>query len=211
MGADLPCRDAAALLSSVALATTEEVHDAVVEHATHLGRMGIMVRLRVRARELAQSPIGRDQLRSLAFDAAADDIAWGRAPLATWRTFDSEVDCPADLERLDLRLQLPPPDPAVRSKGEKIAQEIEWNFLASLAGPDTSGGLLEELSRSAAIQAALWGDPRIIATQDIRLVMQASIAPLQRRHAALSPRALSPQLSRPAPHVSGWRKLFSSR
>lgn len=63
------------------------LHEAVGDHASHLSRSGIIAKLRAQSRELALSCFGGDQMRSFAFDVAADDIAWGRAPLIQWRAF----------------------------------------------------------------------------------------------------------------------------
>lgn len=201
------------LVSKVAAAAVAELHDSVMEHATHMGRSGIMVRLRVQARELAQSCVGRDQVRSCAFEAAADDIAWGRAPLAAWRTFALEAAAISDSDRAAVRANVPDPDKATEARGGQIARDIERWALTSHDAFDAIRGLASELSAAAEIQALLWDDPRITAAPDLRAVMRASIAPLQRRAGALArdlrPPSISPQPT--APPISGWRKLFAAR
>jgi hypothetical protein len=73
-----PLEHRAALLpSKVAADAAAEVQAAFVSHAACMGRSGIVVRLRAQARELATSAIGYNQISSLAFEAADDDMAWG--------------------------------------------------------------------------------------------------------------------------------------
>lgn len=201
------------LLATAAAAAACEVHESIMDHASHLGRSGILVRLRVQARELAQSAFGRDQVRSRAFEAAADDISWGRAPLTRWRTFAPETALALDDERAALRDRVPQPDAAIEAAGSQVARDIERSVLSSDDALNVIRRLATELADAAMIQAALWDDPRITATPDLRAHMRASIAPLQRRAGALARDQRPPVTSRretPRP-VRGWRKLFATR
>lgn len=213
MTSDLPWARPELLVSKLAAAAVAELHYNVMEYATQMGRSGIMVRLRAQARELAQSPVGRDQVRSCAFEAAADDIAWGRAPLAAWQTFALETAAISDTDRAAVRANVPDPDKAAEARGGQIALDIERWALISHDAFDAIRGLASELSAAEEIQTLLWDDPRITAAPDLRAAMRASIAPLQRRAGALAcdlcPPSVSPQPA--ALPISGWRKLFAAR
>ena len=118
-----PLEDRAALLlSKVAADAAAEVQGAVVGYAAVMGRSGIVMRLRAQARDLATSAIGHDQVSSLAFEAAADDMAWGRAPLESWRPFALGAPGASILERGALRASLPPAGAEVASRGERAAR-----------------------------------------------------------------------------------------
>ena len=201
------------LLSKVAADAAAEVLAAVVGYAANMGRSGIVMRLRAQARELATSAIGHDQVSSLAFEAAADDMAWGRAPLESWRPFALGAPGASILERGALRASLPPAGAEVASRGERAAQTIEKRLLSGHDAFDAIRGHAGALETHAEIQSALWDDPRIAATPDVRLTMQASIEPLRRRLHALAPApsptaalsCLEPLAEAP---VRGWRRLF---
>jgi hypothetical protein len=75
MPPELPWDPVDILISTAAATAVAEVQDALRTHASQLGRSGIIATLRAQSRELAQSSFGRDQIRSLAFDVAADDVA----------------------------------------------------------------------------------------------------------------------------------------
>jgi len=204
---------AALLLSKVAADAAAEVQGAVVGYAARLGRSGIVMRLRAQARELATSAIGHDQLSSLAFEAAADDMAWGRAPLESWRPFALGARGASVLERGAPRARLPPADTEVASRGEQTARAIEQRLLSGRDAFDAIRGHSAALEAQVEIQSALWDDPRIAATPDVRLTMQASIDPLRRRRHALAPTPSSTAASscvEPPPEaaVRGWRRLF---
>lgn len=213
MISDLPWRRPEIMLSKVAAEAIAEVHDSVMDHAAHLGRSGLTVRLRVQARNLAQSCVGRDQIRSRAFEAAADDVAWGRGPLTKWRTFAADAAAVADRDRAALRASVPQSDKASKTRGDQVALDIEREALSSRDAFDAIRGLAAELTAAAQMQAMLWDDPRIAATPDLRAIMRASIISLQRRASALALDAPPPS---PAPQpaarpMSGWRKLFAER
>jgi hypothetical protein len=203
----------ALLLSKVAADAAAEVQGAVIGYAANMGRSGIVMRLRAQARELATSAIGRDQVGSIAFEAAADDMAWGRAPLESWRPFALGERGASLLERRALRARLPPAGTEVASRGEHTAQIIEKRLLS---GHDAFGairGHAGALETQVEIQSALWDDPRIAATSDVRLTMQASIEPLRRRFHAVAPTpsptaALSCLEPPPEAPVRGWRRFF---
>lgn len=209
-----PLEDRAALLlSKVAAEAAAEVQGAVVSYAAVMGRSGIVMRLRAQARELATSAIGHDQVSSLAFEAAADDMAWGRAPLESWRPFALGARGASILERRALRARLPPAGTEVASRGEHTALAIEKRLLSGHDAFDVIRGHAGALETHAEIQSTLWDDPRIVATPDVRLTMQASIEPLRRRLHALAPApsptaALSCLEPPPAAAVRGWRRLF---
>ncbi|OYX02498.1 MAG: hypothetical protein B7Z12_11930, partial [Caulobacter vibrioides] len=165
-------------------------------------------RLRAQARDLAQSAIGRDQVRSCAFEMAADDLAWGRAPLSTWRTF--ALDSVLDPEGEPIALAAPQTDAAIQAEGRQLARDIERQALSSRDAFDAIRGLAAELGAAAQLQALLWRDPRIKAPARLRAIMRASIEPLQRRIGGLTldsrpPSEAARQTARP---ISAWRKLF---
>lgn len=209
-----PLEDRAALLlSKVAADAAAEVQGAVVSYAAIMGRSGIVMRLRAQARDLATSAIGHDQVSSHAFEAAADDMAWGRAPLETWRPFALGAPGASILERDALRARLQRADPEVASRGERTAQAIVKRLLSGNDAFDAIRGHASALETHAEIQSALWDDPRIAATPDVRLTMQASIEPLRRRLHALAPipsptAALSCLEPPPEAPVRGRRRLF---
>lgn len=201
------------LLSKLAADAATEVQGAVVSHAASLGRAGIVARLRRQAHEFGLSAIGDDQIKSLAFLSASDDVAWGRAPLEMWRPFASDA---SELERAALRARLPQPDKEAVLKGEEVAQAIERRVLARHDTFDAIRALYSALEAAAETQSALWDDPRIEAMPDIRLQMYASVAALRRRLDALGAPKLRPttptQLPPPSERaVGGWRRLFAVR
>ena len=211
MTSDLPWRRGGILISTVAAAAVAEVQDSAMDHATHMGRSGIMVRLRMQARELAQSAIGRDQVRSRAFEAAADDIAWGRAPLADWRTFAIDAAQVSDADRAALRAGVPEPDETANARGRQVAREIERRALSTHDACDAIRGLAAELGAEAEIQESLWDDPRIAAAPELRALMRASVFPLRRRVGELALPAHPAPPPQAAPAVRGWRRLFATR
>ncbi|MDP3173344.1 MAG: hypothetical protein Q8M88_02780 [Phenylobacterium sp.] len=204
------------LLSKVAADAAAEVQAAVVRHAASMGRSGIVMALRAQACELGASAIGYDQISSLAFESAADDMAWGRTPLATWRPFALGAAGASILERRALRARLPRVDPEAMSRGEQIARAIEHRLLSKHDAFEAIREHSAALEGHAEIQSALWDDPRIAATSDVRLIMRATIDPLRHRIHALAP-APAPQAAplclerAPEAQIRGWRRLFMAR
>ncbi len=209
MPPELPWDPVDILISTAAATAVAEVQDALRNHASQLGRSGIIATLRAQSRELAQSSFGRDQIRSLAFDVAADDVAWGRAPLTQWRTFALDATAIPDEVRGQLRAALPEADEAV---GREIAHEIEREALSKGDAFDAIGALAGELISAAELQAALWDDPRIAATPDTRSKMRASVEPLRRRADAFRISARPAAVSSPKTPPTGlWRRLLALR
>lgn len=170
------------MLASVTASAISEVHDQILEHSAYLGRSGIMVRLRVQARELSGSPLGVDQVKASALEAAADDIAWGRAPLGEWRMFGPQHLKPDSLERAWIRDTLPSASTSHRRRGEQAAADYESRCL-SQADSAFSGvqQLPHRLETAILLQDLLWDDPRINADGGLRLDMRETRDALQRR------------------------------
>src|SRR5690606_13299718 len=179
MTPDLPWRRGAMLISQAAAAAVAEVQAAAMEHGAHMGRAGITVSLRAQARELAGSAVARDQIRSRAFESAADDVAWGRPPLADWRLF--AIDTPAASEADRAHLRPAPTEPVSEDAADRLAREVEHRALSSGDTVDAVRSLAADLAAEAQLQEMLWDDPRIAAAPDVRALMHASAAVLRRR------------------------------
>lgn len=209
MPPELPWDPVDILISTAAATAVAEVQDALRNHASQLGRSGIIATLRAQSRELAQSSFGRDQIRSVAFDVAADDVAWGRAPLTQWRAFDLDAAAIPGEVRDQLRATLPEADEAV---GCEIARELEREALSRGDAFDAIRGLAGELISAADLQEALWDDPRIAVAPDIRSKMRASVEPLRRRAAAFRISARPAAVPYPKTTPPGlWRRLLALR
>jgi hypothetical protein len=192
------------LLAAVAAAAISDAHDRILEHSAHLGRAGVMVRLRMEARELAASPMGDDQVKACAFEAAADDLAWGRAPLSAWRLFLTPGHEPSGEARAAIRAALPPPCEDLERRAAQAAADFEIRCVAE-AGSAYAGAreLSQRLRHAIALQGLLWDDPRIVPDPGLRLVMREAGQALQTRLAQTLP-APETRLGR----RRRWRQLF---
>ena len=212
---DLPWRRGAILISQAAAAAVAEVQAAAMEHGAHMGRAGVTVSLRAQARDLAGSAVARDQIRSRAFESAADDVAWGRPPLADWRLFAIDALPAPEADRAPLRAAAA--QPVSEDAAHRLAREVEHRALSSDDTVDAVRSLAVDLAAEAQMQEMLWDDPRIAAAPEVRALMRASAAVLRRRAEELdtpirpAPKPQASPVRAPARRVSGWRRLFAAR
>lgn len=176
------------------------------------GRAGMMVCLRLRSHELSRSALAEDQVRSRAFEAAADDVAWGRMPLQAWLREMSDPSAATEDERAAIRATLPESGRDITGPAQVLVREIEARSARS--GDDAFDAIRrrdDDLAAVQALQAQAFDDPRLRATPALRAVMRCSadlLADLIRpAAAAASGRALA------VPTASGsrWRKLLRWR
>jgi len=200
LGAEVVARAAAAAIL--------QVQDQIAELSEAHGRAGVIVRLRARSKALANSGIAFEQIVSLALERAADDIAWGRPPLANWPTFIDEQERPSTADRFVVRLDVGPPEAADAAAAHELSRSIIARVLAEEADAFSAARRFPLLlRRESLLQEALWDDPRLPATPEARRLMRAVAAALQE---SLGPSA-APVAAREAPpgQPSGlWRRLL---
>jgi hypothetical protein len=140
--------------------------------------------LRGHAAELAASPIGRDQLLSIALDAAAQDLDEGRPALANGALFLIDDPNPAVDARAAVRNAALGQGGVPLAESQRVADDIEQRQRRECIE-------VRELSRSLAAEARLhellWDDPRIPADSRTRLVMLCSVPRLLHRAEELDP------------------------
>lgn len=111
------------------------VGDAMAALSGEHGRAGMMICLRLRSQELSRSALAEDQVRSRAFEAAADDVAWGRKPLQAWLRTMSEPAAASEEQRAAIRATLPAPgcdgDGPTRAEAHALVREIEARWARS--------------------------------------------------------------------------------
>ncbi len=130
-----------------------------------------------KAAELALSPVGRDQLMSLALEKGLRDQA-GPEPLL-------ETSAPP-AERAMIAKRVFRQAPHRASETEALVHRIEERNARRL-GRDTRYDLLpQRMRQEAALQEILWDHPAIPAGDDIRLAMLCSVPKLLERVEALS-------------------------
>lgn len=196
----------AGLVAAAAGRAITEVQAAVRELACRSGRAGLIAALRRRADDLATSGVAFHQIERLALHAAADDIAWGRAPLGGWRTFFGAPPPSLAAARAEIRLKIGAGPELGRAMEDAVAVEVEHHITrqageAFLAARDR-WALLED---AAGLQAALWDDARISAGGDTRRRMRAGEHGL-RRLLASRPRPAGPDPDR---RPALWRRVLS--
>lgn len=185
------------IIASAAATAMIEVHDEILDLATQAGRAGVIARLRERSAELSQSGAAREQLKSRALEAAADDLAWGRAALSNWPTFFAADQRPSPEARAELRRMVTPYQPA-DAVAATVASAIEARLLQE--GDDSFAAarqLPERLADEIALQAALWDDPRISADLNARRLMRAGELGLNLRLEAIKRRKVERAMPRP--------------
>lgn len=178
------------IVASAAATAIIEVHQEIHDLATRAGRAGVVARLRERSAELAHSGAAREQLKSRALEAAADDLAWGRAALSNWPTFFAEEWRPSPESRAELRRLVTPCQP-----GDTVASSVAAAIEARLIqdGEDSFAAarqLAERLADEITLQSALWDDPRIAADVDARRLMRAGEVGLSLRLEAIERRKI---------------------
>lgn len=163
------------------------------------GRAAACERLRGRATDLAGSPLGADQVLSLALDAAADDLE-GKRPVLSEGVVSF---CPGPVEESDrrtLRDRVFRQGGAPALESAEAADELERRHVGEA---QTAAALARLLVEDAHLHERLWDDPRIPADARARLVMLCSVPKLQAKAADLDPsraRALRRRtVPRPAP------------
>ena len=130
-----------------------------------------------KAAELAFSPIGRDQLMSLALVKGVRDPA-GPGPLIETSVLPAE--------RAAIAKRVFRHAPHRTSETEALVVRIEeWN--ARQLGRDSRYDLLpQRIRQEAKLQEILWDHPAIPAGDDVRLAMLCSVPKLVERSEALS-------------------------
>lgn len=198
----MPAQTRVDVVSSAAAAVMTEVDDEIRHLLAAQGRAGVVVALRRTALALARSGVARDQLKRRALEVAADDLAWGRRPLAHWPQAFAEASCPTEESRLAVRRSLPADAaPADLRAQTALAAEIEARVLRE--GPDAFFAAIllpERLAEEAELQARLWDDPRISADAEARGLMRAAERGLRVRLQAMDHGCLDRlAATRPAP------------
>lgn len=140
--------------------------------------------LRTRARQLATSPAGRDQLLSVALAVAAADIEAGRPALADGALFLLEEPTPDQAAREVLRAAVLRQGGVAVAESQRVADDAERR-----QGRDgvEAGALSQRLRAEARLHELLWDDPRLPAAARTRLVMLCAIPRLLQRAAELDP------------------------
>jgi len=178
----------------------------------HHGRAGMIICLRQRSRDLCRSAFAEDQVRSRAFEAAADDLAWGRAPLQDWLREMSDPSAASEAQRAAIRASLPGSGRDITTPAEGLLREVEARWTRG------ETGALDELGRRGdyfdavrALQALAFDDPRLDAPPALRAVMRCSadlLAEAVRSAAAGSGAAVVVGPGRPR---GFWRRLLRWR
>lgn len=179
-----------------ATAAVAVVGDEMAALSGEHGRAGMMVCLRLRSHELSRSALAEDQVQSRAFEAAADDVAWGRPPLQAWLQEMSDPSAASEAERLAIRAILPAPGRDITSPAQALVREIDARWARSGQDAfDAARSRSDHLAAVQALQAQAFDDPRLRATPGLRAVMRCSAGLLQdilRQGAAGAPGASSP-------------------
>jgi len=170
-------RTAPSVVAAAAAAAMAQVHDRILELEANRGRAGVVARLRERAEDFASSGIARRQVKAQALSVAADDLAADRAILADWPTFFSASLRPDPGRRAEIRRLIGDYEPPV-AVATSVAASIETLLLRE--GPDASAAS-RRLRDEIMLQAAMWDDPRIMATLEARRLMRAGELGLGRR------------------------------
>lgn len=138
-------------------------------------------RLRGHAAELAMTPLGCDQVLSLALDAAAEDLENDRPPLreGVVSFFPPEAPNPDVLE-LRSSVYAHGGAPAGNS-GAVVAELVARRRLEAR----TDVGLAHRLTADARLHERLWDDRRIPASPQVRWAMLCSVPKLRERAADL--------------------------
>jgi hypothetical protein len=140
--------------------------------------------LRGHAAEMAFSPIGRDQVLSLALFAAANDLDAGRAPSDERAAFLC-APAPDESARLTVRARTLSLSLAGASEARGVVEELERRHR-----PECDGGfaLSERLRNDASLHELLWDDPRLPCADLVRLTMLFSVPRLLERADVLAGR-----------------------
>ena len=141
--------------------------------------------LRARAAELATSAWGRDQVMSVALEAAADDVENGRPALATGALFFFQG--PADPEaRLPIQREVFRRFGSAEQEADAIVAVVEEEHRRAASGA-SPGEISARLFADALLHKQLWDLPRLRADSHTRLTMLCSVPRLVERARALDP------------------------
>lgn len=145
--------------------------------------------LRARAAELATSWSGRDQVMSVALDAAADDLQQGSPPLGSGALFFFARP-PAPADKVDVQRAVFARLGAEDLEVDNVVARLEAEHRGELSGASAFAELSRRLLNDARLHKHLWDDPRIPAGPDLRLVMLCSVPRLIDRARAIDPMRL---------------------
>lgn len=137
--------------------------------------------LRGHAAEMARSPLGRDQVLSLALLVAADDLECRRSPAATSELVLLEPE-PDEAARLDVRTRVLDSGLVPTAEARLAAEDLERRHRPE-CGSDLD--LSARLTAEANLHETLWDDPRLPADDRTRLTMLFSVPQLLERAEAL--------------------------
>lgn len=140
--------------------------------------------LRGHAAEMASSPLGRDQVLSLALLTAADDLEGGRTPSATHDLALPDL-APDDDARQTVRSRVLLSGLMPTAAARRAAYELEQRHRPECAG-DLE--LSARLTAEADLHQRLWDDPRLPGDDRTRLTMLFSVPQLLERAEGLRPR-----------------------
>jgi hypothetical protein len=140
--------------------------------------------LRGHAAELTFSPIGRDQLLSLALVAAADDVEHDRQPRADRAAILPEPG-PSEADRSKVRQQVFQSGALPTAEASRVLDDVERRLRPECAH---DRALSARLIEDAALHELLWDDPRLSCDQHTRRAMFGSIPLLHKRAEVLGRR-----------------------
>lgn len=143
--------------------------------------------LRGHAAEMAFSPIGRDQVLSLALSAAADDLEAGRLPSDERASF-LRAPGPDDSARSGIRRRTILLGASGGSEARGVVEELERRYRPECRNELELSGRLNE---DAVLHDLLWDDPRLPCEDPVRLVMLSSGSKLVERAGVLAARGHS--------------------
>ena len=174
--------------------------------------------LRGLAAEMAFSPLGRDQVLSLALLVAADDLEAGRSPAAAASELVLLQPGPADAARSDVRARVLnsgviPRAAAVAvavapADARRAAEDLERRYRPE-CGSDLE--LSARLTAEANLNELLWDDPRLPGDDRTRLTMLFSIPQLLDLAEALGPRRQLPAATQRVGGQTGGRAPWGLR
>lgn len=192
-------------VTTAAALTVSRVQALIRDLAGRHGRAGLIAALRRQAEAIAPSGVAFHQIERMALQAAADDLAWGRAPLGAWRLFFDRPPPAMAGARAAIRLRLDARCREDASLEDAVALEIERLVMAQAREAFVAARDRWSLLEAAAeLQAALWDDPRLQASDEIRQRMRSGERGI-RRVLARRPKLSGPVSARP-PRL--WRRLL---
>ncbi|MBO9708220.1 MAG: hypothetical protein J7521_08410 [Caulobacter sp.] len=160
------------------LAAAESVRELSLRHPPDR----VSACLSLHAEQMASSPLARDQLLCRALEAAGLDIAAGCEPLAQWPLFFSRRTTPTEAARAGVREWVFAQAGDGLGEGWDVARAVEARLVQERGDAfEAARDQDERLGFEAWLQMALWDDPRIAATAEIRRLMRAGGVRLSER------------------------------